>query len=700
VLRLADLQEDEKDHICQCCSLPANAPRFSLSCKISDLSELGVGFPLFYYFTKSMIFLTFLASMIVGIPCIYSNMQANDISPLSIKPVSWYQSAFISEYHNIPLWQVLLQGGFCIFMIFYMFILKRYLKRKTLNFDLNATTPSDFTVWVRNLPLSYKVEDLKNFLMKKAVRGKQTVDISVVTPVYDIKYYVKQVRELEKYKGTLCFVEDYRKKYRKHPGPPCCKSRIYNIKYLRAKIKNIEKWLEKFETVNNRVFTTSNSAFVTFRSQDISKQCVKYWKKSICDHISMFLCKPILCCCCCCFTKYKFKGKILSIIRAPEPSDLIWENLSVGRWGKRFRRLFTIFCTFILLVILCYILFQVKTFQYRMHEKYSEGAESIWRVRSMSILMGLIIISVARVIAISVRLFSSFEKHFSWTGYHMAVANKLIFATSLNSIAILLIVNLLVPSDFPIAIPGIARSDKTTPLYEDYGLASDLFWLLVTDSIVSPLTYFLSPLYLAKLLKRRSVKNMAKKGIISITQGEANLIWENPPVDMAQRYANYMKTLLIVFVFSPIFPLGLFIGTISMTLQYWTDKYLLLRRHARPPQLSSKLSDNIIQWMPVLIVSYSVIPIQVSNFVTYSLKSDPSNDYLHWVPYGVIAFSVFFFLFPCKCSCLKYKRKKITYEENDFEVQNLDFVEDYQRCNPVTSRKGWKDWLNMIESNE
>lgn len=137
--------------MCQCCSLPLNAPKFSLSCSISDLSELGVGFPLFYYFTKSVIFLTFLASLVVGIPCIYSNMQANDITPVSLRPVNWYQSAFISKHSNIPIWQVLLQGGFCIFMIFFMFILKRYLKRRTLNIDMNATTPSDFTVWVRNL---------------------------------------------------------------------------------------------------------------------------------------------------------------------------------------------------------------------------------------------------------------------------------------------------------------------------------------------------------------------------------------------------------------------------------------------------------------------------------------------------------------------------------------------------------------------
>jgi hypothetical protein len=700
VRRLDTKAEYDRDNICPCCSLPKGAPLFDLSCQISDLSELGVGFPLFLYFAKSAIILSFLAFFIVGIPCAYSNIQANDSSPLSLKTASWYQSAFIPESSELPIWQTWLHGGFCFFMILYMFIFKRFLKRKTQNFDFNHTTPSDFTVWVRDLPFNYKQIELKNFLLKKAVRGRQNVEISAISPVYDIKFYVQQVRKMEHYKGTLSYVEDYRKKFKKNPPNPCCKSGNFNIKRLKANISNIQKWLDKFETVHKKVFSTSNSAFVTFKSQDISKQCIKNWKKSILDHVSLFLFKPILCCCCCCFNKWKFKGKVLSITRAPEPSDLIWENLSVKPFAKFYRRLFTIVCTLGLLMLLCFVLFQVKTFQYKIHEKLNDGDISKMRVRSMSIMMGLIIIFVARVIAISVRVFSSIEKHFSWTGYHMAVANKLIFATSLNSIAVLLVVNLIVPRQFPVSIPGIDRNDNTVPLYKEYGLASDLFWLLCTDAVVSPLTYFLSPLYLAKLCKRRAVKNSANRGIVSITQGEANQIWENPAVDMAQRYANYMKTLMIIFVFAPIFPVGLLIGSFSMFLQYWTDKYLLLRRHARPPQLGSKISDNIMRWMPILILSYAVIFIQLSNLVAYTLKSEKSTSFLHWIPYAVLALSAFFFIFPCKCWFLRNSRKKVTYDENDFEVQNLNFVEDYLRCNPVTSRQGWKDWLDLIESKE
>jgi len=43
--------------VCACCNLPAvpdtqNAPLFPLFCSVSELNQLGVGFPLFFYFLR------------------------------------------------------------------------------------------------------------------------------------------------------------------------------------------------------------------------------------------------------------------------------------------------------------------------------------------------------------------------------------------------------------------------------------------------------------------------------------------------------------------------------------------------------------------------------------------------------------------------------------------------------------------------
>lgn len=589
--------------------MPKKAPLFKLGCNVSELSELGVGFPLFFYFAKNLIVLTLFAGICVGIPCAYDNYRGSGIDFLSSKPGNWYQSTFIRDDHDIPLWQTWLHCGFCIFLIVYFFILKRFMKKKTHKFDYENITPSDFTVWVKDIENDYKKDELHSFFQTRGLGKRYKLEVNSVSPVFDIEIYVKQVRKLEKLKGDLSYSEDYRKKYKANPSSSgcCCIRKNYNIKYLKRHIENIQKWLENFENRGSKHFTQSKSAFVTFRFQKTAKRVLRYWKRSIFDKIVLFICHPLLFCCCCCYNNYKFKNTIIRAEPAPEPSDLIWENLSLSNKQKYFRRFVTVICTLALLIGLCVAVFQVKSFQYRLYkEKSNDNNDSVMRMKSMSILMGLIIIAVGRVVAISVRIFSSLERHSCWTHYHRAVVNKLIFGTSLNTIVVLLAVNMLTVNDFPVPFPGLHSDSTEIPLYLDYGLASDLFWVLVTDTVVSPLTYFLSPIYVAKLCKRRSVRKQARKGIISITQGEANEIWENPAVDMAQRYANYMKTLMIVFVFAPIFPIGLLIGFISMTIQYWTDKYLLLRRHSRPPQLGTGLSDNMIKWMPILTILYAV----------------------------------------------------------------------------------------------
>ena len=147
---------------------------------------------------------------------------------------------------------------------------------------------------------------------------------------------------------------------------------------------------------------------------------------------------------------------------------------------------------------------------------------------------------------------------------------------------------------------------NTIALYEPYGLTNDLFYLMCIEGIVLPLIYSFSPMYIAKTCRRRSVKKNMERDLRHMTQKELNELWENPPVDIAQMYANYMKILLICFIFAPIFPMGLMIGTVSSLILYWTYKIMLLRRHPRPPHLSSRLSDNMIQWMPILLIVYSV----------------------------------------------------------------------------------------------
>ena len=50
--------------------------------------------------------------------------------------------------------------------------------------------------------------------------------------------------------------------------------------------------------------------------------------------------------------------------------------------------------------------------------------------------------------------------------------------------------------------------------------------------------------------------------------------------------------------------------------------------------------------------------------------------------------------------CFRSLGAMISDKEDDYDQMVLEFVGDYQRCNPVTSKQGWKDWLEIFQSKK
>ena len=121
-----------------------------------------------------------------------------------------------------------------------MFVFKRLVKRKIKAFDDENTTPSDFTLFVKGLPHDYKASELKIFFEQKGLNN-QKIEVACISQVYNIEYYVQQVRKLEKLKGTLAYVEDYIKLYNKHPSTPCCAKYNYSRNQLNLQINSITR---------------------------------------------------------------------------------------------------------------------------------------------------------------------------------------------------------------------------------------------------------------------------------------------------------------------------------------------------------------------------------------------------------------------------------------------------------------------------
>ncbi len=77
--------------------------------------------------------------------------------------------------------------------------------------------------------------------------------------------------------------------------------------------------------------------------------------------------------------------------------------------------------------------------------------------------------------------------------------------------------------------------------------------------------------------------------------------------NIAENYGYNISTLLITVFYAYLIPGGIILSLAGVILNYWTDKYLLIRRCAKPPKISAELSSEMIDFfIESSIIVYSV----------------------------------------------------------------------------------------------
>jgi hypothetical protein len=160
-------------------------------------------------------------------------------------------------------------------------------------------------------------------------------------------------------------------------------------------------------------------------------------------------------------------------------------------------------------------------------------------IRILSILSSFFVVFINVVLGRIVRLLSAYEQHETYSKYHLSVSVKLIAALFINSGIVPLFVN-------------VGKDEWFHP----GGLMVDIFYITLSLSFISPFVYFFNPMY---YVKRFRMWYEERKGENSrLTQRQANALFEGPPLDMAQRYANTMLLFAMTVFYAyplPIMPI-------------------------------------------------------------------------------------------------------------------------------------------------
>lgn len=80
-------------------------------------------------------------------------------------------------------------------------------------------------------------------------------------------------------------------------------------------------------------------------------------------------------------------------------------------------------------------------------------------------------------------------------------------------------------------------------------------------------------------------------------QAELEQIYTNPPWDMASRYAYLLMTVYVTVIYSSGMPILNFLAILYCFFSYWSDKLVLLRGSARPPQYDAKMPKRTAWWL-------------------------------------------------------------------------------------------------------
>ena len=180
------------------------------------------------------------------------------------------------------------------------------------------------------------------------------------------------------------------------------------------------------------------------------------------------------------------------ISNAPEPEDILWENLGVREGQKLIRSLGTYFVTVCLLGISLGIVYLLSIEQLKNSGNFT-----------LSILISLTISILNSLMGFLIRFLTYFERHYTATGYQTSLAVKTILAQVINSIVVPLIANYFI---------------EWRNLYQPNGLATDVFYISIINSFLPPLLKIIHPSYCLLRLQSHYFRGSLKSQLLMSQQ--------------------------------------------------------------------------------------------------------------------------------------------------------------------------------------
>jgi len=207
------------------------------------------------------------------------------------------------------------------------------------------------------------------------------------------------------------------------------------------------------------------------------------------------------------------------------------------------------------------------------------------------------------IIGFVFRLLGKFHRYTNLTKEVVSIMTKLFIAFVINTGLFIVLIN----ANFRNS-PGVIWFNDHFPLgkYLFNGDFTDInrdwfekvgadILLIMIINVFSPLILFIltAPLTSCKRCCLRKKK---------ILQVDLNNLYEGPTFDLGFHYAKTLAFVFVCFTYSGGLPLLLPLITFFLFMQYWMNKYLVLRSYKKPPYFDSNVNERALQILPIALM--------------------------------------------------------------------------------------------------
>ena len=295
-----------------------------------------------------------------------------------------------------------------------------------------------------------------------------------------------------------------------------------------------------------------------------------------------------------CFTfgltnrKPKLHGANIRVIRAPEPSDILWEHTNCTGREAFFRRSWSWTLTALIVLTGAAIQYGLAVFSERSREdrmlaEYAAGTGTAWaireaaketrRLRLVVVLSGAVVVTVNLTIMFTMRALSWYERWTTRTSMQRWVMLKLSISQLLNA--------------FAAPVLAAYASRNKTGWYARGGLMEAAFFVQLANALVPPLFHLLG---IGDFVKYYILSPFAR------TQPMLEQLLAPPLFPLAEQHAASVTTLGLAMWYMPVLPISPLIALMGLSVSYCANKYIALRRAAAPPNLSGMVTSSL-NWL-------------------------------------------------------------------------------------------------------